>query len=104
MWQPVPSLHRSGKIEGDKVEAGTDFIFLGSKITSDGDGNHETKRHLFLGRKAVTNVDGIYSNKAITLQTKVRIVKAMVLPVVTYECKCWTIKKTEHQRIDDFEI
>ena len=104
MWQPVPSLHRSGKIEGDKVEAGTDFIFLGSKITSDGVGNHETKRHLFLGRKAVTNVDGIYSNKAITLQTKVRIVKAMVLPVVTYECKCWTIKKTEHQRIDDFEI
>ena len=68
---------------------------MGSKITSDGDGNHEIKRHLFLGRKAVTNVDGVYSNKAITLPVKVHIVKTMVFPVVMYGCESWTIKKAE---------
>ena len=77
---------------------------MGSKITSDGDGNHEIKRHLFLGRKAVTNVDGVYSNKAITLLTKACILKALVYPLVMYGCESWTIRKTEHQRIDFFKL
>ena len=77
----------------------TDFIFLGSKITADGDCSHEIKRHLLLGRKAMTNLDSILKSRAITLQTKVRLVKAMVFPVVMYGCESWTIKKAEHQRI-----
>ena len=77
-----------------------DFIFLGSKITADGDCSHEIKRCLLLGRKARTNLDSILKNKDITLLTKVRLVKAMVFPVVTYGCESWTIKKAECQRID----
>ena len=82
----------------------TDFIFLGSKITEDGDCSHEIKRHLLLGRKAMTNWDSILRNRDITLLTKVRLVKAMVFPVVMYGCESWTIKKVEHQRIDAFEL
>ena len=81
----------------------TDFIFLGSKITVDGDCSHEIKRHLILGRKAVTNLDSILKSRGITLPTKVHLVKAMVFPVVMYGCENWTIKKVEHQRIDAFE-
>ena len=81
-----------------------DFIFLGSKITADGDCSHEIKRHLLLGRKVVTNLDSILKSRDITLPTKVRLVKAMVFTVVMYGCEIWTIKKAEHQRIDDFEL
>ena len=77
--------------------------FVGSKITADGDCSHEIKRHLLLGRKAMTNLDGILKSRDITLSTKIRLVKAMVFPVVMYECESWTIKKGEHQRIDAFE-
>ena len=94
----------SCQIEGEKVEVVTDFIFLGSKITADGDCSHETKRHLLLGRKAMTNLDHILKSRDITLPTKVRIVKAMVLPVVKYGCESWTIKNTECHRIDAFEL
>ena len=86
------------------MEAVTDFIFLGSKITADGDCGHEIKTRLLLGRKAMTNLDGILKSKDITLPTKVHMVKTMVFPVVMYECKSWTIKKPEHQRIDAFEL
>ena len=78
-----------------KVETGTDFIFLGSKITMDGDCSHEMKRHLPLGRKAMTSLDRVLKSKDITLLTKVHIVKAIVFPVVTYRCKSWTVKKAE---------
>ena len=78
----------------------TDFTFLGSKITADGDCSHEIKRHLLLGRKAVTNLDSVLKSRDITLQSKVLLVKATVFPVVTYGCESWTIKKAEHQRID----
>ena len=81
-----------------------DFIFLGSKITADGDCSHETKRHLLLGRKVMTNLDNILKSRDITLSTKVRLVKAMVFPVVMYGCESWTIKKAECQRIDAFEL
>ena len=81
-----------------------DFIFLGSKITADGDCSHEIKRHLLLGRKPMTNLDRVLKSRDITLQTKVRIVKAMVFPVVMYGCESWTIKKAKHQRIDAFEL
>ena len=81
--------------EGEKVETMTDFIFLVSKITVDGDCRHEIKRHLFLGRKAMTNLDSILKSTDITLQTKVHIVKVMVFPVVMYQCERWTIKKTK---------
>ena len=81
-----------------------DFIFLGSKITSVGDCSHEIKRRLLLGRKVMTNLDGILKSRDITLPTKVQLVKAMVFPVVMYGCESWTIKKTEHQRIDAFEL
>ena len=94
----------SWQIEGEKVEAVTDFIFLGSKITVDGDCSHEIKRCLLFGRKAMTNLDSILKSRDITLLTKVHIVKAMVFPVVMYECERWTIKKAGHQRIDAFEL
>ena len=81
-----------------------DFIFMGSKITADGDCSHEIKRHLLLGRKVMTNLDSILKNRDITLPTKVRLVKAMVFPVVMYGCESWTVKKAEHQRIDAFEL
>ena len=82
----------------------TDFIFVGSKITADGDCSHEIKRHLLLGRKAMTNLDGVFKSRDITLLTKVHIVKAMVFPVVMYGCESWKIKKAEHQRTNDFEL
>ena len=94
----------SQKIDGEAVETVTDFIFLGSKITAEGDCSHEIKRHLLLGRKAVTNPDSILKNRDITLPTKVRLVKIMVFPVVMYGCEDWTIKKSECQRIDAFEL
>ena len=82
----------------------TDFIFLGSKITADGDCSHEIRKCLLLGRKAMTNLDSVLKSRDITLLTKVCIVKAMVFPVITYSCESWTVKKTEHQRIDAFEL
>ena len=81
-----------------------DFIFLGSKITADGDCSHEIKRHLLLGRKAITNVDSILKSRDIALPTKVHLVKGMAFPVFMYGCESWTIKKAEHQRIDVFEL
>ena len=86
------------------METVTDFIFLGSKITVDSDCSHEIKRHLFLGRKAVTNLDTILKTKDITVPSKAHLVKAMVFPVVMYECESWIIKKAEHQIIDAFEL
>ena len=94
----------SRQIDGKTVETVADFILLGSKITADGDCSHETKRHLLLGRKVMTNLDSILKSRAITLPTNVRLVKAMVFPVVMYGCESWTIKKAEHQRIDAFEL
>ena len=88
----------------EKVETVTDFIFLGSKITVDGDCSHEIKRHLLLGDKAMTNLDSILKNRDTTLPTKVHIVKAMVFPLVMYNYESWTIKKAEHQRIDAFKL
>ena len=86
------------------METMTDFIFLVSKIIADRGHSHEIKRHFILGRKAMTNLDSVFRNRDITFLTKVRIVKAMVFPVVMYGCESWTIKKTEHQRIDAFEL
>ena len=86
------------------METVTDFIFLGSKITVDGDYRHQIKRQLLLGRKAMTNLDSILKSRDITLLTKVFVVKAMVFPVVMYGCESWSIKKAEHQRIDAFEL
>ena len=97
---PITSL----QIDGETVETVADFILGGSKITADGDCSHETKRCLLLGRKVMTNLDGILKSRDITLPTKVRLVKAMVFPVVTYECESWTIKKPEHRRIGAFEL
>ena len=94
----------SWQIDGQVMETVTDFIFLGSKITADGDFSHEIKRHLLLGRKAVINVDSILKTRDITLPTKLHIVKTMVFPVVMYGCKSWTIKMAEHQRTDVFEL
>ena len=91
----------SWKIDGETV---SDFIFLGSKITEDGDCSHEIKRRLLLGRKVMTNLDSILRSRDITLPTKVRLVKAMVFPVVMYGCESWTVKKAERQRIDAFEL
>ena len=85
------------------METVSDFIFLGSKITADGDCNHEIKRHLLLGRKVMGNLDSILKNRDITLSTKVCLVKAMVFPVVMYGCECWTIKRAERRRIDAFD-
>ena len=94
----------SWQIDGETKEAVRDFIFLGSKITADGDCSREFKRQLLLGRKAMTNLDSILKSRDVTLPTKVRIVKAMVFPVVMYGCESWTIKKAEHQRINAFEL
>ena len=94
----------SWQIDGETVETVADFIFLGSKITADGDCSHEIKRHLLLGRKVMTNLDGILKSRDITLPTKVHLVKAMVFPVVMYGCECWTIKKAECRRIDAYEL
>ena len=93
----------SWQIDGQTMESVTDFIFLGSKITADYDCSHEIKRHLLLGRKAMTNLDSILESRNITLPTKVHIVKAMIFPVVMYGCESWTIKKAEYQRIDAFD-
>ena len=87
-----------------QMETVTDFIFLGSKITADDDCSHEIKRHLLLGRKVMTNLDSILKSRDITLSTKVRLVKAIVFPVVMYGCESWTIKKAERRRIDAFEL
>ena len=92
------------EIDGETVETVSDFIFGGSKITADGDCSHEIKRHLLLGRKVMTNLDSIFKSRDITLLTKVRLVKAMVFPVVMYGCEIWTVKKAEHRRIDAFEL
>ena len=86
----------SWEIDGETVETLSDFIFWGSKITADGDCNHEIKRRLLLGRKVMINLDGIFKSRDITLPTKVRLVKAMVFPVVMYRCESWTVKKAEH--------
>ena len=94
----------SWQIVGATVETVADFIFLGSKITEDGDCSHEIKRHLLPGRKVMTNPDSILKSRDITLPTKVRLAKVMVFPVVMYGCESWTIKKAEHRRTDAFEI
>ena len=86
------------------METVADFIFLGSKITADGDCSHEIKRSLLLGRKVMTNLDSILKSRDITLPTKVHLVKSMVFPVVIYRCESWTVKKAEHRRIDAFEL
>ena len=88
----------------ETIETVTDFIFLGSEITADGDCSHEIKRHLLLRRKATTNLDSILKSRHVTLPTKVHLVKAMVFPVVMYGCESWTIKKAEHRRTDAFEL
>ena len=90
----------SSQIDGETMETVTDFIFLCSKITGDGDCSYEIKRHLLLGRKAMTNLDSILKNRDITLATKVHLVKAMVFPVVMHGCESWTIKKAEHQKFE----
>ena len=97
---PIPSW----QIDGDTMETVTDFIFWGSKITTDGDCSHEIKRHLLLGGKALTNLDSLLKSRDITLPTKVHLIKAMFFSVVMYGCESWTIKKAEHQRIDAFEL
>ena len=94
----VPSLH------GKTVETGSHFIFMGSKITADGDCSHEIKRHLLLGRKFMTNIDSILKSRDITLPTQVHLVKAKVFPVVVYGCESWTTQKAGHRRIDAFEL
>ena len=90
--------------DGETVETVSDFMFWGSKITADGDFSHEIKRCLLLGRKVMTNLDSIFKSRDITLPTKVRLVKAMVFPVIMYGCESWTVKKAERQRIDAFEL
>ena len=94
----------SWQTDGEAMETVTDFIFLGSKITADGDCSHEVKRCLLLGRKVMTNLDSVLKSRDITLSTKVHLVKAMVLPVVMYGCDSWIIKKAEHQRIYAFDL
>ena len=98
----IPTI--SWQINGGKLEIVKDLIFLGSKITADGDCSHEIKRCLFLKRKTMTNLDNMLKSRDITLLTKIHIVEAMVLPVVMYRCESWTIKRTEHQRIDVFKL
>ena len=94
----------SWQIDGETMETVTNFIILGSKITADGDYSHEIKKYLLLGRKAMTNLDSILKSREITLPKKVRLVKAIVFPVVMYGCESWTIKKAEHRRIDAYEL
>ena len=94
----------SWQIDGETVETVSDFIFGGFKMTADGDCSHEIKKRLLLGRKVMTNLDSIFKSRHITLPTKVRLVKAMVFPVVMYGCASWTVKKPEHRRIDAFEL
>ena len=94
----------SWQVDGETVETVTDFIWGGSKITADSDCSHEIKRRLLLGRKVMTNLDSIFKSRDITLPTKVRLVKAMVFPMVMYGCQSWTVKKAERQRIDAFEL
>ena len=94
----------SWEIDGETVETVSDFIFLGSKITADGEYSHEIKRRLLLGRKVMTNLDSILKSREITLPTKVHLVKAMVFPVVMYGCESWTVKKAEYRKIDAFEL
>ena len=94
----------SWQIDGETMETVSDFIFLGSKITADGDCSHEIKRRLLLGKEVMTNIDSILKSRDITLPTKVRIVKAVDFPVVLYGCESWTIKKAERRRIDAFEL
>src|SRR5574341_1104844 len=101
---PYTTLFRSWQIDGETMETVTDFIFLGSKITADGDCSHDIKRRLLLGRHVMTNLDSIFKSRDITLPTKVCLVKAMVVPVVMYGCEIWTVKKSERQRIDAFEL
>ena len=91
-------------IDGETVETVSDFIFWGSKITTDGDCSHDIKRRLLLGRKVMINLDSIFKSRDITLPTKVRLVKAMVFPVVMYGCESWTVKKAERRRTDAFEL
>ena len=97
---PIPSW----EIDGETVKTVSDFILGGSKITADGDCRPEIKRHLLLGRKVMTNLDNIFKSRDITFLTKVRLVKAMVFPVVMYGCESWTVKKAEHPRSDAFEV
>ena len=97
-------LFTSWQVDGKTVEIVADFIFLGSKITADGDCSHEIKRCLLPGRKAMTNLDSILKSRVIILPTKFHLVKAVVFPVVMYGCESWTVKKAEHQRIDAFEL
>ena len=94
----------SWQIDGETVETVADFIFLGSKMTVDGDCSHEIKRHLLIGRKVMTKLDSIFKSRDSTLPTKVHLVKAMVFPVIMYGCESWTVKKDEHQRINAFEL
>ena len=94
----------SWQIDGETVETVSDFIFRGSKITADGDCSREIKRHLLLGRKIMSNLDSIFKSRDITWPTKVRLIKAMVFPVVMYGCESWTVKKAESRRIDAFEL
>ena len=94
----------SWQIDGNNEKTVRNFLFLGSKMTADGDCSHDIKRCLFLGRKAMTNLDSILKSRDITLPTEVRLVKAMVFPVVMYGCESWTVKKAEHRRIDAFEL
>ena len=94
----------SSEIDEERVEIVSDFIFGGSKITADGDCSHETKRHLLLGRKVMTNLESILKSRYITLPRKIHLVKAVVFPVVTYGCESWTVRKAEHWKIDAFEL
>ena len=100
----APGPITSWKIDGETRETVADFIFGGSKITGDGDCSHEIKRRLFLGRKVITNLDSVLKSRDITLPAKVRLVKAMIFPVVMHGCESWTIKKAECRRIEDFEL
>ena len=102
--QKTKIMASSWEIDGETVEIVADFIFLGSKITADGDSSHEIKRRLLLERKVMTNLDSIFNSRDITLPTKVHLVKVMVFPVVMYGCESWTIKKAEHRKTDAFEL
>ena len=104
LWLRVAGEQSRRSPRRETVETVTGFIFLGSKITADGDCSHEIKRCLLLGRKAIINLDSVLKSRDITLPTKIRIVKAMVFSVVMYECESWTMKKAEHRRIDAFEL